>query len=128
NGGRDGPRLTIRRARIARGKGAFIMHRRSVRAAGIMLTAVVVTVGIGARVRAQRGGAAQNRPPMAPQFEVDPLWPKPLPNHWVLGSIGGIGVDDQDHVWILHRGSNTLAENFKQLEFTPPWAMCCASA
>ena len=46
---------TIPRARIARGKGAFIMHRRSVRAAGIMLTAVVVTVGIGARVRAQRG-------------------------------------------------------------------------
>ena len=21
----------------------------------------------------------------APRFEVDPLWPKPLPNHWVLG-------------------------------------------
>jgi len=22
---------------------------------------------------------------MAPRFEVDPFWPKPLPNHWVLG-------------------------------------------
>ena len=22
---------------------------------------------------------------MAPRFEVDPMWPKPLPNHWVLG-------------------------------------------
>ena len=64
----------------------------------------------------------------APRFEVDPLWPKPLPNHWVLGSIGGIAVDEQDHVWILHRGSRTLAENFKQLEMNPPWAMCCRSA
>ena len=22
---------------------------------------------------------------MAPKFEVDPFWPKPLPNHWILG-------------------------------------------
>ncbi len=21
----------------------------------------------------------------APRFEVDPMWPKPLPNHWLLG-------------------------------------------
>lgn len=69
------------------------------------------------------GGAVQ-----APTFEVDPLWPKPLPNHWVLGSLGGIAVDEQDHVWVLNRGSRTLADNFKQLEFDPPWALCCASA
>ena len=68
------------------------------------------------------------RTDQAPRFEVEPLWPKPLPNHWVLGSIGGIGVDEQDHVWILQRGAATLAENFKQLDMTPPWAMCCASA
>ena len=23
---------------------------------------------------------------MAPRFEVDPLWPKPLPTHWLLGT------------------------------------------
>src|SRR5438105_3665363 len=103
------------------------MRKQTVRVAALVLAIVLVAV-IGTRVRAQRGASTQNRPPMAPQFEVDVLWPKPLPNHWVLGSIGGIGVDDQDHVWILHRGSNTLAENFKQLEFNPPWAMCCASA
>jgi hypothetical protein len=27
---------------------------------------------------------------MAPHFEVDPLWPMPLPNHWVLGSTIGV--------------------------------------
>ena len=36
-------------------------------------------------------------------FEVDPLWPQPLPNHWVLGSVVGVGVDSRDHVFIVHR-------------------------
>ena len=39
----------------------------------------------------------------APMFEVDPLWPKPLPNHWVMGSTIGVSVDSQDHVWVIHR-------------------------
>ncbi len=40
---------------------------------------------------------------MAPRFEVDPLWPKPLPNHWIMGQTIGVSVDAQDHVWIIHR-------------------------
>ena len=47
----------------------------------------------------------------APQFEVDPFWPKPLPNHWVMGMTIGVSVDAQDHVWIVHRsGSNDPGE------------------
>src|SRR5262245_9813229 len=42
-------------------------------------------------------------PGVAPRFEVDPFWPKPLPNHWVLGSTIGVSVDSRDHVWIIHR-------------------------
>jgi hypothetical protein len=38
-----------------------------------------------------------------PKFEVDPMWPKPLPNHWVMGNVIGVGVDSQDHIWIIHR-------------------------
>jgi len=26
-------------------------------------------------------------------FEVDPLWPKPLPNHWLIGMTIGVSVD-----------------------------------
>jgi hypothetical protein len=48
----------------------------------------------------------------APYFEVDPFWPKPLPNHWVTGSTIGLSVDDQDHVWTIHR-PNTVDANFK---------------
>ena len=38
-----------------------------------------------------------------PEFVVDASWPKPLPNNWILGQVAGIAVDDQDHVWVLHR-------------------------
>ena len=50
---------------------------------------------------------------MAPRFEVDPLWPKPLPNHWVLGSTIGVWVDTDDHVWIIHRSSATACQQRK---------------
>lgn len=38
-----------------------------------------------------------------PRFEVDPSWPKPLPNLWVTGGIGGVCIDSRDHVFILNR-------------------------
>src|SRR5436190_4177514 len=41
----------------------------------------------------------------APTFEFDPLWPKPLPNHWVLVWTVGVAVDVQDHIWIVHQAT-----------------------
>ena len=77
----------------------------------------------------ERSASAQSRI-MAPRFEVDPFWPKPLPNHWVLGSTVGVSVDAQDHVWIVHRGAGTLNEKTEiGLATTPPTAeTCCAPA
>ena len=43
------------------------------------------------------------------KFEVDPSWPKPMPNLWVTGGIAGVCTDAQDHVFILNRGG--LTEN-----------------
>ena len=64
---------------------------------------------------------------MAPIFEVDPLWPQPLPNHWLLGSTIGVGVDSRDHVWIIHRGN--LANNEIPAALDPPNAEeCCFAA
>jgi hypothetical protein len=62
----------------------------------------------------------------APMFEVDPLWPKPMPNHWLLGMAIGIWVDEKDHVWIIHRGASTLNDN--ELALTKNIGECCASA
>ena len=64
---------------------------------------------------------------MAPLFEVDPLWPKPLPNHWLLGSTIGAAVDSRDHVWIVHRGN--LGNNEMPAALDPPAAAeCCFPA
>ena len=64
----------------------------------------------GAQGAAKPAAAAGGK--QAPIFEVDPFWPKPLPNHWVTGSTIGLSVDDQDNVWTIHR-PNTVDANFK---------------
>jgi len=45
-----------------------------------------------------------------PTYQVDPAWPKQLPNHWLVGAVVGVAVDAKDHVWITHRPS-TLQPN-----------------
>ncbi len=49
-------------------------------------------------------------PMKLPTYAVDPAWPKPLPNHWLVGAVVGVAVDKHDHVWITHRPS-TLQPN-----------------
>lgn len=39
----------------------------------------------------------------APKFQVVPDWPKPLPNNWLIGQVGGIAVDQHDNIWIVQR-------------------------
>jgi DNA-binding beta-propeller fold protein YncE len=65
---------------------------------------------------------------LAPRFEVDPFWPKPLPDNWRLGSSIGVAVDSEDVVWMLHRGSSTLNRNERALELDPPEGTCCRAA
>src|ERR1700761_879838 len=64
---------------------------------------------------------------MAPRFEVDPLWPKPLPNHWLMGQTIGVSVDAQDHVWIIHR-AGSLEPGELHATTNPQTAQCCAPA
>jgi DNA-binding beta-propeller fold protein YncE len=62
----------------------------------------------------------------APRFEVDPLWPKPLPNHWLLGRAVGVWADEQDHVWIVHTGAGNLDAN--ELGIDKKTGECCTAA
>src|SRR6185437_5427062 len=39
-------------------------------------------------------------PPTAPRFVVDPMWPNPMPNRWILGSATGVAVDARDHIYV----------------------------
>lgn len=80
------------------------MRRRTLLVTGA-LGAVILTLAVGqSRLVASLAQPAVQ----APVFEVDPFWPKPLPNGWVLGSTIGVGVDARDHVYIIHRGGATL--------------------
>src|SRR2546427_2570379 len=58
------------------------------------MLAIVALIACAPSVQAQTG---------APHYEADLSWPKPLPDRWVLGGLGGVCVDAQDHVFILNR-------------------------
>src|SRR5512143_3236120 len=92
---------------------------------GSALAAAIVALGAGASLlqrsaSAQAAGAVQ-----APRFEVDPTWPKPLPNGWYLGQTIGVGVDANDHVWIIHRSDSLDAVEAAADEGT---GACCKKA
>ena len=74
------------------------------------------------------GAALLLRPALAgaPKFEVDPSWPQALPGNWIIGTIGGITVDAQDHVWINQRPSSLDAREKRAA--TAPNVKCCVPA
>ena len=104
------------------------LKRKSNLYTGLAFVVALVALGVAQNALEKRAEAQERAGVQAPRFEVDPLWPKPLPNHWLLGSAIGVSVDDQDHVWIIHRSSATLGNNEKGLELNPPTSECCAGA
>jgi DNA-binding beta-propeller fold protein YncE len=93
---------------------------------GAIFIAAIVALGAGSTVLGKRA-AAKPAAVMAPQFEVDPLWPKPLPNHWLLGMTIGVSVDAADNIWIIHR-QGSLDPGELHATTKPPQAICCAPA
>jgi len=90
---------------------------------------LLAVLGAGQSVLERAAAAEARNAVQAPTFEVDPLWPKPLPNHWLLGSTIGVSVDGQDHVWIVHRGGSTLNARTEMSGANPPSPEeCCAPA
>src|SRR6266496_3747544 len=88
---------------------------------------VALLAGLGTlQASLDRAAAAQAKNTVqAPRFEVDPMWPKPLPNHWLLGNVIGVGVDTQDHIYIIHRGEGTLNRKEIYAAANPPASDCC---
>src|SRR5436190_20867881 len=71
----------------------------------VALVALLAALGVGSAVLEKRA-AVEAAGVQAPRFEVDPFWPKPLPNKWILGQTIGVSVDAQDNVWIIHRAGS----------------------
>jgi len=96
-------------------------RRRNVILGGSLLAAIAL-LGV-AQARLDAVAAVQSV--RAPRFEVDPYWPKPIPNGWIYGNVIGVTVDAQDHVFIVHRGVSGDEANG---EGDSPRAACCSSA
>jgi DNA-binding beta-propeller fold protein YncE len=62
-----------------------------------------------------------------PTYKVDASWPKELPNNWIMGQVGGMAVDAQDHIWVLQRPSSNTKDDLGGAQ-TPPVSECCVSA
>ena len=100
------------------------MRRNAYIGAGFAV--VIITLAVTSTVL-QRKAAVEAAGVQAPVFEVDPFWPKPLPNHWLIGMTIGVSVDAQDHVWIVHR-QGSLEPGELHASTNPPMAQCCAAA
>lgn len=75
--------------------------------------------------------AAEQSPASArgiPTFAVDPMWPKPLPNGWVIGATIGVAVDARDHIWMTHRPSTLTAGEIGLAQNPPTAEHCCRPA
>src|SRR3954466_8768923 len=93
---------------------------------GTLFVTAIAALGAASLVLDRRA-AVEAAGVQAPRFEVDPLWPKPLPNKWILGQTIGGSVDAQDHVWIIHR-AGSLEPGEGHATTAPPTAQCCAPA
>ncbi|MDE0898345.1 MAG: hypothetical protein OSA81_04945 [Longimicrobiales bacterium] len=96
---------------------------------GVGLVATITALACASEAVDNLGADNVGTAGMAPMFEVDPFWPKPLPNHWILGNAVGVGVDSRDHVYIIHRGAMSLNERTEMGSGTnPPTSECCTAA
>jgi len=95
-----------------------------------VLIALAFVAGIGTLAAGERALEARANEEMvnAPRFEVDPVWPRPLPNKWVMGNVIGVGVDARDHVFIVHRNDTFDAQKEIGAAQNPPVSECCLPA
>jgi hypothetical protein len=74
------------------------MRLGKLRGFGLLAAGIVVIAATFGPATQARGGERD-----IPHYVNDPSWPKPFPNHWVIGQIGGLAVDSHDYIWVLQR-------------------------
>jgi DNA-binding beta-propeller fold protein YncE len=84
---------------------------------GATFTVALIALGVTERVIEQKAEAQAKAAVQVPIFEVDPFWPKPM-NNLVFGQTIGLGIDEKDQVWIIHRGNDP--GNLDGTEFAHP--------
>jgi len=103
----------------------FGRDRKLLVGAVLIFTLVGTVAGL-----ASRAAAISYPPPSsygAPRFQVDPTWPKQLPNNWIIGQVGGLSVDKINHIWVYQRPESDTADELWAAQ-SPPVAICCLPA
>jgi len=93
---------------------------------GSLAVIAVIALGVG-QSNLQESATAASNSRMVPNFEVDPFWPQPLPNKWILGSTIGVAVDQRDHIYIVHRNDDNNFAN-QEIGLDSGVADCCTAA
>ena len=97
---------------------------------GSLFLVLIVACGVGQSVieDAAEERQAASGDDLVPMFEVDPMWPKNLPNHWLMGPTIGVDVDSRDHIWVVHRNTRDQFAVGTEigLALDPPVSECCA--
>lgn len=89
---------------------------------------LLLTLGV-AQNQLQSTSSAATTAAVAPSFEVDPFWPKPLPNHWITGNAIGVAVDERDHVFMVHRDQDDIfLSGGREIGLKAGVSECCSPA
>src|SRR6266550_2823042 len=88
---------------------------------GATLAAIALAAYLGgpefertAAAQDQKSGAS----PVLPVFEVDSHFPT-MPDHMLLGGVGGATADSHGNVWVLHRPHTLEEGNVTQNGYVP---------
>ncbi len=83
------------------------------------VSAAVIALGVWA-ITPVPVARAQN----PPTYKVDPFWPKPLPNKWIMQQVPTLTVDKDDHIWVFNR-SRGIRPDENGASTKPPRTDCC---
>ena len=97
-------------------------------AVGTSLALAVAAMGAGQSLLQKPVVAQAGSMVSAPSFEVDPYWPKPLPNQWIIGRAIGIDIDERDHVFIVHRDQDAMFGGVTEIGLKMGVSDCCTPA
>ncbi|MFM1897729.1 MAG: hypothetical protein RLZZ385_2803 [Pseudomonadota bacterium] len=101
------------------------MKKQKYLLASTLAVTLLLLLGVGQHQLGKVSAVSADR--MVPHFEVDPFWPQPLPNKWLLGRTIGVAVDARDHVYIVHRDTDDMFMS-QELGLDRGTAECCTAA
>jgi hypothetical protein len=99
---------------------------QSSRRISLLVTMIVMAVGWIARPNGL-AKSPKHETREIPVFEYDETFPRPLPNHWITGTVVGIDVDAKQHIWMAHR-AKTIRPDELHGQADPPLGECCVAA